>query len=167
MRSLYLCRMKILMVCLGNICRSPLAEGILRKKTADQALSWIIDSAGTNGYHTGEAPHHLSQKVAKVNGIDISSQVSRKFTPADFDHYDLIYVMADDVYQDIKKMSGQKFDERKIKFFLEELQGVKADVPDPWYGDEDGYIDVYKLIDETCDAIIKNTLQNAEKSNTK
>jgi len=149
--------MKILMVCLGNICRSPLAEGILRKKSEDKGLHWIIDSAGTNGYHTGEAPHHLSQKVARVNGIDISGQVSRKFTPADFEKYDLIYVMADDVLQEIRRMSGDKFQEKKIKFFLEELQpGEKADVPDPWYGDEDGYIDVYKLIDETCDAIVKH-----------
>ena len=145
------------MVCLGNICRSPLAEGILRKKAEDKGLHWIIDSAGTNGYHIGEAPHHLSQKVARVNGIDISGQVSRKFTPADFEKYDLIYVMADDVLKDIRQMSGDRFQEKKIKFFLEELQpGEKADVPDPWYGDEDGYIDVYKLIDETCDAIVKN-----------
>lgn len=159
--------MKILMVCLGNICRSPLAEGILRKKATDKDLNWIIDSAGTNGYHTGEAPHHLSQKVAKVNGIDISGQISRKFTPSDFDNYDLIYVMADDVYQDIKSISGKKFDEKKVKFFLEELQGVRADVPDPWYGDEDGYVDVYKLIDETCDAIILNTVENADQLNSK
>lgn len=151
------------MVCLGNICRSPLAEGILRKKAADNDLHWTIDSAGTNGYHTGEAPHHLSQKVAKLNGIDISTQLSRKFTPDDFENYDLIYVMADDVYQDIKRMSGNKFNERKLKFFLEELQGVKADVPDPWYGDEDGYIDVYKLIDETCDAIVHEAIQQTEK----
>lgn len=155
------------MVCLGNICRSPLAEGILRKKTSDKGLDWIIDSAGTNEYHTGEAPHHLSQKVAKANGIDISGQVARRFTQYDFEKYDLIYVMADDVYQDVKRMSGKKFDERKIKFFLEELQGVRADVPDPWYGDEDGYIDVYKLIDETCDVIIKNAFQITDKVNSK
>ena len=155
------------MVCLGNICRSPLAEGILRKKARDKDLDWTIDSAGTNGYHTGEPPHHLSQKVARVNGIDISDQISRKFTPSDFDNYDLIYVMADDVYQGVRHMSGNKFDERKIKFFLEELQGEKADVPDPWYGDEDGYIDVYKLIDETCDAIIQNAFQDARKLNTR
>ncbi len=156
------------MVCLGNICRSPLAEGILRKKAADNGLDWTVDSAGTNGYHTGEAPHHLSQKVARVNGIDISNQVSRKFTPSDFEQYDLIYVMADDVYQDVKRMSGSRFQENRIKFFLEELQpGKKADVPDPWYGDEDGYIDVYKLIDETCEAIVQHAFENTDKVNSK
>jgi len=149
--------MKILMVCLGNICRSPLAEGILQRKVNQLGLNWIIDSAGTNGYHTGEAPHHLSQKVAKCNGVDISSQLARKFHVNDFRKYDIIYVMAHDVLGDIKRTSGKAFEAGKIKFFLDELYpGKKMDVPDPWYGDEDGYHEVYKLIDETCDAMIKN-----------
>jgi protein-tyrosine phosphatase len=166
--AFYLCMMKILMVCLGNICRSPLAEGILRQKAQDNGLHWTIDSAGTNGYHTGEAPHHLSQKVAKVNGIDISNQVSRKFSAADFDRYDMIYVMADDVLRDVKKLGGNKYQEDKVKFFLEELEpGEKADVPDPWYGDEDGYIDVYRLIEKTCDAIVQHALTNTDNEITK
>lgn len=145
------------MVCLGNICRSPLAEGILQEKTRQHGLNWTIDSAGTNGYHIGEAPHHLSQKVASCNGIDISGQVSRKFTAGDMERYDAIYVMAADVLLDVKKISGAAFDPRKVKFFLDALYpGKNLDVPDPWYGDEDGYHDVYKLIDETCEAIIKN-----------
>ena len=89
--------MKILMVCLGNICRSPLAEGILRHKAKEAGLNWQVDSAGTNGYHVGEAPHHLSQKVAKLNGIDICEQRARRFVKEDFDRYDKIYAMADDV----------------------------------------------------------------------
>ena len=145
------------MVCLGNICRSPMAEGILKFKVQTNNLNWTIESAGTNGYHTGEAPHHLSQKVAKTNGIDISNQVSTKFDISDFTKYDLIYVMAQDVLDEIKKISGTMYDQQKIKFFLDELQpGKSLDVPDPWYGDEDGYHEVYKLIEETCDAIIKN-----------
>src|ERR1700759_1071281 len=84
----YFCPMRILMVCLGNICRSPLAEGILQHKADAAGLDWQVDSAGTNGYHTGEAPHHLSQKVARHHGLDISRQRARKFQAADFQQYD-------------------------------------------------------------------------------
>ena len=164
----YLCRMKILMVCLGNICRSPLAEGILQKRAADAGLSWQIDSAGTNGYHTGEAPHHLSQKVAKKNGIDISLQLSRKFIKEDITTYDRIYVMADDVMQDVKRIAGNLFDKNKVDYFLNELNnGKNQDVPDPWYGDEDGYDEAYVLIDKTCASVIKNyfATQQTEKNN--
>ncbi|MFT3979964.1 MAG: low molecular weight protein-tyrosine-phosphatase [Ferruginibacter sp.] len=156
--------MKILMVCLGNICRSPLAEGILQKKADDAGLGWVVESAGTNGFHTGEAPHHLSQKVARLNGIDISGQVSRKFIAADFDRYDKIYAMAGDVATEIKRISGKSFDSEKTDYFLNELYpGQNNNVPDPWYGEEDGYIEVYELIDKTCDAIIKNYLANNSK----
>ena len=149
--------MKILLVCLGNICRSPLAEGILQKKAKEQGFNWTIESAGTNGYHVGEAPHHLSQKVAKKNGVDISKQVARKFSTQDVEKYDVIYVMANDVLDEMCDICPDLLKQQKIKFFLDELQpGKKGDVPDPWYGDEDGYHEVYKLIDETCDAIIKN-----------
>lgn len=156
--------MKILVVCLGNICRSPLAEGILQKKAAERGLDWLIESAGTNGYHTGEPPHHLSRKVAKKNGIDISGQLSRKFSADDFDRYDIIYIMADDVLRDMKKIAGEKFDRNKVNFFLNALYpGKNHDVPDPWYGDEDGYDDVYTIIDEASDAIILNHLSAINK----
>lgn len=159
--------MKILMVCLGNICRSPLAEGILQKKANEAGLNWTVESAGTNGYHTGEAPHHLSQKVAKRNGVDISRQVSRRFTAGDFDRYDKIYAMADDVAMEIKRISGQKFNDNKIDYFLNELEpGSNKNVPDPWYGEEDGYTEVYELIDRACDAIIKNYLANISQTST-
>lgn len=159
--------MKILFVCLGNICRSPLAEGILKLKANAQNLKWTIESAGTNGYHTGEAPHHLSQKVAKLNGVDISNQVSRRFHSNDIMQYDIIYVMAQDVLDDIEKITGKNYDPRKIKFFLDELYpGQRQDVPDPWYGDEDGYHEVYKLIEETCDAIIKNYIITSKQTQT-
>jgi protein-tyrosine phosphatase len=147
--------MKILMVCLGNICRSPLAEGILQQKADSNNLDWRVESAGTNGFHTGEAPHKLSQKVAKANGVDISQQISRKFVPADFDVYDKIYVMAADVLDDVKSIAGEKYDASKIDFFLNELTaGKNEDVLDPWFGNEDGYVKVYNLIDKTCEAII-------------
>jgi protein-tyrosine phosphatase len=152
----YICTlMKILMVCLGNICRSPLAEGILEHKAKKAGLDWVVDSAGTNGYHTGEAPHRLSQKVAKLNGIDICDQRSRQFIKEDFDRYDKIYAMADDVVEEIRRIAKNKFDASKVDLFLNELYpNENRSVPDPWYGPEPGYHEVYKLIDEACNAII-------------
>ena len=149
--------MKILMVCLGNICRSPLAEGILKKKALQAGLNWTIDSAGTNGFHTGQAPHHLSQKVARQNNIDISQQISRNFNTEDFNYYDKIFAMAGDVITDMKRISGKDFNTNKATLFLNELQpGQNRDVPDPWFGDEDGYHEVFDLINKTCDAIVIN-----------
>ena len=145
------------MVCLGNICRSPLAEGILKHKAREAGLNWTVDSAGTNSYHIGEPPHRLSQKVAKLNGVDICDQRARRFVKEDFDRYDKIYAMADDVIDDIKWIAKEKYDPAKINLFLNELHpGKNKSVPDPWYGTEPGYHEVYKLIDETCNRIIEN-----------
>lgn len=147
--------MKILMVCLGNICRSPLAEGILQHKAEKAGLNWTVDSAGTNGYHVGEAPHHLSQKVAKLNGIDICNQRARRFVKEDFNRYDMIYAMADDVLDEIWRIAKDNYDPSKIDLFLNKLHpGENRSVPDPWYGPEPGYHDVYRLIDEACDSIV-------------
>jgi protein-tyrosine phosphatase len=147
--------MKILMVCLGNICRSPLAEGILEWKAKQAGLQWTIDSAGTNGYHVGEAPHPLSQKVAKLNGIDICQQRARRFTADDFQTYDKIYALAGDVLDDMRRIGKNRFDSSKADLLMNELYpGKNMDVPDPWYGPEPGYHDVYKMIDEVCEAII-------------
>ena len=148
--------MKILMVCLGNICRSPLAEGILQEKAFRAGLNWTIESAGTNGYHTGECPHPLSQKVARLNGIDISRQRSRRFIADDIRQYDLIYALAGDVYDEIRRISRNQFDQSKVLLFMNELYpGKDLDVPDPYYGAEAGYHEVYKMIGEVCDRIIE------------
>lgn len=148
--------MKILMVCLGNVCRSPLAEGILKHKADKAGLHWQVDSAGTNGYHIGEAPHRLSQKVAKLNGIDICKQKSRQFVKEDFDRYDKIYAMADDVLDDIKTIAKEKYKEAKVDLLLNELYPDEhRSVPDPWYGTEYGYHEVYKMIDAACEKIIQ------------
>jgi protein-tyrosine phosphatase len=147
--------MKILMVCLGNICRSPLAEGILEHKAKKSGLDWKVESAGTNGYHIGEAPHHLSQKVARLNGIDICNQKARQFVKEDFDRYDKIYAMAEDVIDDMRRIARNKFDASKVELFLNELYpGKNMDVPDPWYGPEPGYHEVYELINKTCEVIV-------------
>ncbi len=148
--------MKILMVCLGNICRSPLAEGILKKKVKEAGLKWTIDSAGTNGYHNGEAPHRLSQKVASLHGIDISYQRSRKFSMSDFEEYDKIYVMAGEVYDDLKRLSGKKFQPEKINFLMNEIYpGENRDVPDPWYGGEEGYHEVFEMMERACERLVE------------
>jgi protein-tyrosine phosphatase len=148
--------MKILMVCLGNICRSPLAEGILRQKARSAGLAWSVESAGTNGYHIGEAPHPLSQKVARLHGIDLSCQRARRFTPADFEIYDKIYALAGDVMDEIRRIAREKYDPAKIDLLMNELYpGRNLDVPDPWYGPEPGYHEVYKMIDQVCEKIIE------------
>ena len=144
------------MVCLGNICRSPLAEGILQKKAKAAGLNWQVDSAGTNGYHTGEPPHQLSMKVAMENGIDISKQRSRRFTAIDFEEYDIIYAMAEDVLEDMKRIGRDKFDATKVDLFLNELYpGEDRDVPDPWNGPESGYREAFDIISNTCDRIVE------------
>ncbi len=149
-------RMKILMVCLGNICRSPLAEGILKDKAFKAGLNWTVESAGTNSYHIGDCPHHLSQKVAKMNGIDISKQRARRFVPEDFERYDKIYALAEDVMNDIGYIAKNKFDGEKIDLLMNELYpGRNLDVPDPYYGGESGYHEVYKMLDKVCDKIIE------------
>lgn len=148
--------MKVLMVCLGNICRSPLAEGILQEKIKEAGIAWQVDSAGTNGFHTGEAPHHLSQKVAAINGIDISRQRARKFIKEDMLRFDKIYAMAHDVLDDMKRIAGAAFDEQKVDLLLDELYpGQNREVPDPWYGPEPGYHEVYDIINKACAVIIK------------
>lgn len=150
--------MKILMVCLGNICRSPLAEGILKHKAKAAGLNWQIDSAGTNGYHVGEAPHHLSQKVAKLNGIDICNQRARRFVADDFLRYDKIYAMAEDVIYDMRRIAGKKWDDSKVDLLLNELHpGENRSITDPWYGTEPGYHEVYKEINAACEAIVRKT----------
>ena len=152
--------MKILMVCLGNICRSPLAEGILQDKAFKAGLNWSVESAGTNSYHIGDAPHHLSQKVAKLNGIDICQQRARRFVAEDFERYDKIYALAKDVYDDIGYIAKNKFDGNKVDLLMNELYPDKdMDVPDPYYGGESGYHEVYKMIDRVCDAIIEKYKQ--------
>jgi protein-tyrosine phosphatase len=148
--------MKILMVCLGNICRSPLAEGILQDKAFKAGLTWSIESAGTNSYHTGEPPHTLSQKIARMNGIDISKQRARRFSAGDLEVYDKIYALAQDVLEDMKRIAGKKFENSKVDLLMNELYpGKNMDVPDPWYGPEPGYHEAFKLIERCCDKILE------------
>jgi protein-tyrosine phosphatase len=149
--------MKILMVCLGNICRSPLAEGILESKVKKLGLAWEVDSAGTNNnYHIGEAPHPLSQKVAMLHSVDISQQCARAFVAEDFDRFDKIYAMSGDILEGMKKIARKKFKTEKTDLLLNEIYpGQNLDVPDPWYGEEPDYHEVFEMIDRACDKIIE------------
>lgn len=147
------------MVCLGNICRSPLAEGILKDKIKKAGLNWEVDSAGTNGYHAGEPPHRLSQKVAKHRGIDISAQQCRNFSKHDFGRFDKIYAMSSDILDEIKLIAKDKYDPSKAGLLLNECYpGENRDVPDPWYGAEEGYHKVYDMLEAACEAIVQHEL---------
>ncbi len=144
------------MVCLGNICRSPLAEGILQHKAKQHGLNWMVDSAGTAGYHINEPPHRLSQKVSKMNGIDISNLRGRQFVKEDMNNFNKIYVMDEENYAEVKNISRNFWNEEKVDLLLNELYpNENRSVPDPWYGAEEGYHKVFELIDKACDAIIK------------
>lgn len=142
---------KFLMVCLGNICRSPLAEGILKSKV-NHTVS--IDSAGTGNYHVGEAPDPRSIQIAKKYGIDISQQRARQFIVTDFDRFDHIYVMDQSNFQNVVKLARNPEDIAKVKLILEEIQpNTKAEVPDPYFGGSNGFENVYRLLDEACTVI--------------
>ncbi len=146
--------MKLLMVCLGNICRSPLAEGIMKEKGQKYALNIEVDSAGTAAYHAGESPDPRSQEVALKHNIDLSSQVARKFTVEDFDRFDEIFAMDQQNFSDIASLARNKQDLEKIHLILNMTKpGENKSVPDPYYGGDDGFENVYKMLDVACDTI--------------
>jgi protein-tyrosine phosphatase len=147
--------MKILMVCLGNICRSPLAEGILQQMARDKGLDWTVDSAGTSGYHNGEKPDSRSIEAAKKNGININHQRSRQFIKQDFEDYDLILVMDQQNYQNVKALSSGPKDREKVQLILNySYPNENRGVPDPYY--EGGFDYVFKLLKEACDKVLKS-----------
>ena len=153
----YLCAMKILMVCLGNICRSPLAEGILKHKAGEAGLNWTVDSVGTGNYNVGEAPHHLSQKVAKLNNIDICDHRAQLFKKEMMQQYDKIYVMDSQNYLDVKRISGKLWDDNKVDLLLNEIYpGEDCEIDDPYYDNtEPGFVKTFNEISEACDVIIQ------------
>lgn len=143
---------RILVVCLGNICRSPLAHGILQSKLPKD--QFYIDSAGTGAYHIGKQPDARSIEVAKQNGIDISTQSARQFKVSDFDTFDLIYAMDASNYKDIINLSRNNNDTKKVSLFLEAIASISnKNVPDPYYGDANDFKSVFQLIEKTCISI--------------
>jgi protein-tyrosine phosphatase len=146
--------MKVLMVCLGNICRSPLAEGILHEKIKRQQLDWAVDSAGTGAYHVGQMPDPRSVAVADQHGIDISGQRARQFHPADFDRFDLILVMDSSNYNNVLKLAESEEQSRKVRLIMDFVHpGSAVSVPDPYWND-DGFQQVYEMLHTACDKII-------------
>lgn len=149
--------MKVLMVCLGNICRSPLAEGILQERAWKAGLDWSVESAGTLGSHAGSPPHPLSVRVAKANGIDISRQRARRFVAEDFERYDRIFALAGDVLEDIERIAGRRFDAAKADLLMNVIHpGEDLDVPDPYGGPESDYHRVFELIDRACTRLVES-----------
>ncbi len=152
--------MKILMVCLGNICRSPLAEGIMQHKIDSFGLEAEVDSAGFEAFHTGDAPDERAIKVARKNGIDILGYRARLFQQADFDRFDRIYVMDNKNYSDVMQVARNDSDRLKVDFILNALSPGRNDVlPDPYYGKISDFESVFDLLNQAAD-VIANKLQN-------
>ena len=144
---------KILMVCLGNICRSPLAEGILKSKLD---ANFIVESAGTAAYHVGNKPDPRSIAVARQNGLNITNQRARKFNKQDFENFDIIYAMDNSNYQNIIALAENDQQKEKVKLILNEsFPDKNLDVPDPYYGGDKGFENVYNMLDNACEIIAK------------
>ena len=147
--------MKILMVCLGNICRSPLAEGILRNKIKQAGLDWEIDSAGIGGWHAGDLPDRRSIAVANKYNIDLTNQRARKINAADLDEFDWLLAMDEDNYRDILNYATNEKQRSKVAMIMNFAKPeTNQDVPDPYY---DGRFElVYQMLDEACEAFMKH-----------
>ena len=145
--------MKILMVCLGNICRSPLADGIMQKLINDRDLDCTVDSAGTSSYHIGEAPDRRMIATALSHGVDISNLKARQFIADDFENFDLIYAMDFSNKSNMLELYNGS-DQNPIKLLLDENSRTKGmEVPDPYFGGDEGFEDVYKLVSNACNSI--------------
>lgn len=147
--------MRILMVCLGNICRSPLAEGLLRHKVSKKKLPWTVDSAGTAAYHIGNPPDHRMILTSKAKGIDISGLCARQFTAIDFVNFDRIYVMDQSNYNNVLRLAKTNMDRSKVFFLLDHLHPTnQIEVPDPYYGNQSNFDEVFALVNEATEALI-------------
>jgi len=145
------------MVCLGNICRSPLAEGLLASKLPKD--KFVVDSAGTGHWHVGKQPDPRSIDIASRNGLDISCQKGRLFSAADFDTFEYIYVMDSSNYDDVVKLAKTDEQRSKVKMILDELfPGEKVDVPDPYFGMPNGFETVYNMLDQACEHIAEKLI---------
>ncbi|HRY32207.1 MAG TPA: low molecular weight protein-tyrosine-phosphatase [Bacteroidales bacterium] len=148
----------MLFVCLGNICRSPMAEGLMRHKIMHAGLGRQVqvDSAGFESFHFGDPPDARAMAVCRQHGIDISSHRARPFRPEDFDVHEMIYVMDSNNYTDVIAVSRNQSDRAKVDFLMNAVNpGSKAAVPDPWYGGRQDFEKVYCLLDEATDCLLK------------
>jgi len=153
--------MKILMVCLGNICRSPLAEGIMLEKINSRNLDAHVESVGTANYHVGDDADIRSVEIAQKHGIDISRHSGRQFTTADFDSFDRIFVMDRSNYRNVIKLARNESDRKKVEMIMNVIApGSDAEVPDPYYGGSNGFENVYRILDEACENIADKIEEN-------
>ncbi|MGM0612367.1 MAG: low molecular weight protein-tyrosine-phosphatase [Bacteroidota bacterium] len=147
--------MKILTVCLGNICRSPMAQGILRNKIKEKGLNITVDSAGTSDFNVDALPDPRARKVLNENNMDISDLRGRQFTPDDFDTFDLILAMDEDNYENIIAQARNNSDNQKVEMLMNYLYtGENISVPDPYFGDINSFHTVYELIDKATDQLL-------------
>ncbi|MCC7302965.1 MAG: low molecular weight phosphotyrosine protein phosphatase [Bacteroidia bacterium] len=146
--------MKILMVCLGNICRSPMAEGVMRTKVLHKGLAIELDSAGTSNYHTGEHPDERATSCAAKHNVDISHLRARQFSLKDFDLFDRIFVMDSSNYSDVIAMARNEDDRRKVELIMNVMYpDTNLSVPDPYYGGEEGFDKVFMMLESVCELI--------------
>lgn len=145
--------MNILMVCLGNICRSPIAEGVLRRHCQERGLNWRVDSAGTAGYHVGEAPDRRAIACLRSKGIDISGLRARQLTRVDLDEFDLVLVMDQSNLRDVLRLCGTPAQRDKVRLLMDYTDSPGSPVPDPYYGSERDFELVYALCDQACRAL--------------
>ncbi len=146
--------MKVLMVCLGNICRSPLAEGVMRKKINERNLNASVDSVGTANYHVGDDADIRSLEVGRKHGVDLSNHRGRQFVTGDFDQYDKIYAMDRANFRNVLNQARSEEDSSKVEMILNVVEpGSNNEVPDPYYGGSNGFEVVYQMLDEACELI--------------
>ena len=156
----YLMEKKILMVCLGNICRSPLAQGIMEAKLRKYQIAASVDSAGTLSYHAGHPPDERAVDIAKRYQVNIASQVARKIAKSDYDQYDFIFTMDKSVYHSVFAAAPEKHNQ-KVHLFLEYAgYNPGTEVPDPYYSDMEAFDKVFKLVDDACEKIVRKWYPN-------
>ncbi len=146
------------MVCLGNICRSPLAEGIMKHKAAENGLEWTVDSAGTGAWHAGELPDLRSIAMARKKGVDIGDQRARQFQSVDFERFDKIFVMDIHNLSDVLRLASSEAHRGKVELMLDQIYpGLRRSVPDPYY-DDNGFEEVFDMLDQACGAFVSRHL---------
>lgn len=146
---------KVLMVCLGNICRSPMAEGLLRKRADERGIDVITDSAGTSDYHIGEAPDKRMQKTGSERNVPIDDLRGRQFQVSDYHQFDHIFVMDRSNYSNVIALASSEEDKRKVRLMMDLVHpGENIEVPDPYFGGEEGFNQVFDMLDKACHQLL-------------